>query len=139
PAQEAVGAVPLDEQLVILEAETGSGKTEAALWRFARLFKAGQVDGLYFALPTRAAAKQIHDRVHMAMRRLFGEDAPEPVLAVPGYFKTGEHEGQALPGWKVRWDDDDGADERRLLSRWAAESAKRYLAAAVAVGTVDQA
>jgi CRISPR-associated endonuclease/helicase Cas3 len=58
---------------------------------------------------------------------------------VPGYFKAGEHEGKALPGWKVRWDDDGGADERLLLSRWAAESAKRYLAAAVAVGTVDQA
>lgn len=139
PAQEAVGAVPLDEQLVILEAETGSGKTEAALWHFARLFEAGRVDSLYFALPTRAAAKQIHGRVHTAMQRLFGENAPESVLAVPGYFRVGEHAGQALPGWKVRWDDDDGADERCLLSRWAAESAKRYLAAAVAVGTVDQA
>src|SRR5690606_37045225 len=91
PAQEVVGAVPLDEQLVILEAETGSGKTEAALWRFARLFQAGRVDSLYFALPTRAAAKQIHGRVHLAMQRLFGEAAPEPVLAVPGYFRAGEH------------------------------------------------
>lgn len=139
PAQEAVGAVPLDEQLVILEAETGSGKTEAALWHFARLFEAQRVDSLYFALPTRAAAKQIFGRVHRAMQRLFGEDAPDPILAVPGYFRAGEHEGRALPGWKVRWDDDGGADERRLLSRWAAESTKRYLAAAVAVGTVDQA
>jgi len=139
PTQAAVGAFPLDEQLVILEAETGSGKTEAALWRFARLFEAGRVDSLYFALPTRAAAKQIHGRVHMAMQRLFGEGAPEPILAVPGYFRAGEHEGQALPGWKVRWDDDGGVEERILLSRWAAESTKRYLAAAVAVGTVDQA
>lgn len=139
PVQDAVGAVPLDEQLVILEAETGSGKTEAALWRFVRLFEAGRVDGLYFALPTRAAAKQIHGRIHKAMQRLFGENAPEPILAVPGYFKAGEHEGRALPGWKVLWDDDGGRDERRLLSRWAAENTKRYLAAAVAVGTVDQA
>lgn len=139
PAQEAVGSAPLDEQLIILEAETGSGKTEAALWHFARLLEAGRVDSLYFALPTHAAAKQIHGRVHLAMRRLFGDAAPEPVLAVPGYFKAGKHEGQALPGWKVRWDDDDGTDERRLLSRWAAESTKRYLAATVAVGTVDQA
>jgi len=58
---------------------------------------------------------------------------------VPGYFRAGEHEGQALPGWRVRWDDDGGADERRLLGRWAAENTKRYLAAMVAVGTVDQA
>ena len=139
PAQAAVGNVPLDEQLIILEAETGSGKTEAALWHFARLFEAGRVDSLYFALPTRAAAKQIHGRVHQAMQRLFGEAAPEPILAVPGYFRAGEHEGQALPGWKVRWDDDGGEEERRLLGRWAAENTKRYLAAMVAVGTVDQA
>ena len=41
--------------IVVLEAETGSGKTEAALWRFVKLFADGRVDGLYFALPTRVA------------------------------------------------------------------------------------
>ncbi|CAN5241050.1 CRISPR-associated helicase/endonuclease Cas3 [soil metagenome] len=139
PPQRLVGDYPVEEQLVILESETGSGKTEAALWRFARLFEAGKVDSLYFSLPTRAAAKQIHRRVHKAMRNLFGADAPEAVLAVPGYLMSGETQGKALPDWKVRWADDDGQDERRNLARWAAENAKRYLAATVAVGTVDQA
>nr|WP_264598674.1 CRISPR-associated helicase Cas3' [Rhodoblastus acidophilus] len=128
---------PLDDRLVILEAETGSGKTEAALWRFARLFEAGLVDALYFALPTRAAAIQIHGRVNRAMARLFGAGAPEAVLAVPGYIKAGDAPGQSLPDWRVRWD--DNPDEEKLLSRWAAESAKRSLAATIAVGTVDQA
>ena len=137
--QQLVGDYPLEELLVILEAETGSGKTEAALWRFARLFEAGLVDSLYFALPTRAAAIQIQRRVNDAMKRLFGGGAPETVLAVPGYLKAGEAEGRRLPDWEVRWDDDDGADEARLLARWAAESAKRALAATIAVGTVDQA
>ena len=137
--QQLVGDYPLEELLVILESETGSGKTEAALWRFARLFEAGRVDSLYFALPTRAAAIQIQRRVNDAMQRLFGEGAPEAVLAVPGYLKVGEAEGQKLPNWKVRWDDDDGADEAILLARWAAESVKRALAATIAVGTVDQA
>lgn len=137
--QQLVGAYPLETPLVILEAETGSGKTEAALWRFAQLFEAGLVDSLYFALPTRAAAIQIQQRVNDVMRRLFGNGAPETVLAVPGYLKAGEAEGQRLPDWKVRWDDDDGADEARLLARWAAESVKRALAATIAVGTVDQA
>lgn len=72
------------------------------------------------------------------MKRLFDGDAPEAVLVVPGYLKAGEAKGQRLPGWKVRWDD-DGTDEKRLLARWAAESAKRSLAAMIAVGTVDQA
>jgi CRISPR-associated endonuclease/helicase Cas3 len=56
---------------------------------------------------------------------------------VPGYLKSGETQGHSLPDWKVRWD--DNPDEAKLLARWAAESAKRYLAAAVAVGTIDQA
>ena len=139
PQQRLIGEFPLEEPLVILEAETGSGKTEAALWRFARLFEAGLVDSLYFALPTRAAAIQLHRRVNKMMGRLFDGGGPEAVLVVPGYFRTGDVEGQRLPGWQVRWDDDDGADEARLLARWAAESTKRALAATVAVGTVDQA
>lgn len=136
-AQATVGAWSLDDPLVILESETGSGKTEAALWRFARLFAAGKVEGLYFAVPTRAAARQLHGRVHAAMTALFGADAPQAVLAVPGYLKAGMHEGQALPQFQVLWD--DGPDERRRLARWAAENARRFLAAPVAVGTVDQA
>lgn len=138
PQQRLVGDYPLDEALIILEAETGSGKTESALWRFIQLFEAGRVDSLYFALPTRAAAIQLQGRVNRAMRRIFGTDAPEAVLAVPGYLIAGEAHGQALPGWEVRWDDDRGSDEQRILARWAAESAKRYLAATIAVGTVDQ-
>ncbi|GAB4178914.1 MAG: hypothetical protein Kow0020_14970 [Wenzhouxiangellaceae bacterium] len=42
-----------------------------------------------------------------------------------------------LPDASVRWTDE--ADQRRLERRWAAEHPKRFLAATVAVGTVDQA
>ena len=135
PAQAVAGAIGQEASLVILEAETGSGKTEAALWRFVQLFTAGKVSGLYFAVPTRAAARQLHGRVVEAMRRAFGEDAPEPVLAIPGMLCAGDSVGYRLPGWEVRWDDDSDVSPRR----WAAEHATRFLAATVAVGTVDQA
>ena len=138
PHQALVGASSLDENLLILEAETGSGKTEAALWRFVRLFEAGLVDSLYFALPTRAAAVQLHRRVHETMKRVFDDNAPETVLVVPGYLRAGDSDGRRLPKWEVRWDDDDGFDEKQLRARWAAESTKRSLAAMVGVGTVDQ-
>lgn len=49
--------------VALIEAETGSGKTEAALWRWLELRHRGEVDGLYFALPTRTAAVQLHARV----------------------------------------------------------------------------
>ena len=138
PIQQAAITVPLDERLVIIESETGSGKTEAALWRFAHLYQDGRVDGLYFALPTRAAASQMHGRITRFTDKLFPEGVgPEPVLAVPGYVRAGAATGKHLPNYKVWWDDhpDILTDSRR----WAAESAKRYLAAQIAVGTVDQA
>jgi CRISPR-associated endonuclease/helicase Cas3 len=137
--QQVVGSLPLDDQLVILEAETGSGKTEAAIWRYIRLMAAGCVDSLYFALPTRSAAIQLHRRVNNMLKNCWNGFAPEAILSVPGYLKSGEAEGIALPDWKVRWDDDGIAAEEILTSRWAAEGTKRYLTATVAVGTVDQA
>ncbi len=136
--QRAVAAAPLDERLLILESETGSGKTEAALLRYAALFKAGLVDGLYFAVPTRSAAMQLHRRVNAATQRLFPSDDPyEAVLAVPGYLRAGDVEGHPGPRWEAFWD--DRPDDRDLARRWAAESTRRFLAAQVAVGTVDQA
>ena len=138
--QQQTADLPLDEPLVIIESETGSGKTEAALWRFARMYKAGLVDGLYFALPTRSAATQIHGRVTRCVGKMFPEGhTPEPVLAVPGYLRSGAAAGKRLPHYEVEWDDQASAAAAVIRRRWAAESAKRYLAAQIAVGTVDQA
>ena len=136
--QKAATGTPLHEPLVIIESETGSGKTEAALWRFVRMYEKGLVDGLYFALPTRAAATQLHGRLTRFVERMFLEGkGPEPVLAVPGYVKAGDIAGHHLQNYEVWWEDHADASIRNR--RWAAESAKRYLAAQIAVGTVDQA
>ena len=138
PLQQAVAEAPLDCPLLILESETGSGKTEAAVWRFAKLWRAGLVDGLYFALPTRAAAKQLHERVNQALSRVFPPGSGlGTVLAIPGYLKVGDVTGQRVDRFQVEWHDD--ADEARHLARWSAESARKFLSAAAAVGTVDQA
>ena len=96
------------------------------------------MDGLYFALPTRAAATQLHARVARFMERLFPTgNPPETVLAVPGYLKSGNVAGHHLQNYEV-WGDDH-PDAAARFRRWAAESSKRYLAAQIAVGTVDQA
>lgn len=134
PAQRTVADVETSERLVILEAETGAGKTEAALWRFARLFEAGEVEALYFAVPTRAAARQLQTRVNDALKRMFADPAPEAILAIPGQVMAGEAQGHRLPEFRTRWDD----TENVRPARWAAEHATRFLAAQIAVGTVDQ-
>lgn len=120
-----------DGTLSILESATGSGKTEAALGRYARLLKEGLVDSMYFAVPTRAAAKQLHERVEKVRDAMFGTNHPPVHLAVPGYLKVDDVEGTRF-GWNVRWDEDVGA------RGWAAESSKRYMASPIAVGTIDQ-
>lgn len=138
PMQKKVPEVSLNEQLIIVESETGSGKTEAALLRFSKLYEEGFVDGAYFALPTRAAASQIFNRVRRFTESFFPiGNAPEPVLAVPGYLRVGEAKGSLLPRFEVIWDDKPDEEFRRR--RWSAESTKRFLAAQIAVGTVDQA
>lgn len=127
-----------DGDLVILESETGSGKTEAALGRYVQLFHAGLVDGMVFALPTRTAATQLHERIGKAVARAFPDEEARPpvVLAVPGYIRVDDAEGRRLPGFEVLWADD--LRERMRHRGWAAEHPKRYLAGAIVVGTIDQ-
>ncbi|EXJ14509.1 CRISPR-associated helicase/endonuclease Cas3 [Imhoffiella purpurea] len=136
PIQAAM-ADPALGPLLVLESETGSGKTEAALWRFVHLFQRGEVDSLYFALPTRVSASQVYERVLKAVNRLWPNEPPVAVRALPGYASADGQEPKALPDFQVLWlDDPSDAEAHR---RWAAESPKRFLAAPIAVGTIDQA
>jgi len=140
PIQELCASMPWTREggLTIIEAETGSGKTEAALIVFLRLFRAGLVDGMYFALPTRTAATEIHKRITSAIKKLFANNTSRPpvILAVPGYLRVDDRIGKPLAPFDVLWDDDD---RNRWRDRgWAAETPKRYLAGAVGVGTIDQ-
>ena len=138
PLQTAVADAPSDCPLLILESDTGSGKTEAAVWRFAKLWRAGVVDGLYFALPTRAAAQQLHQRVARALRHVFPAEAQfGTVLAIPGYLKVGEATGWRVGKYDIQWR--DNPEDAGHLARWSAESARKFLSATAAVGTVDQA
>lgn len=145
PLQRVVDTLRPDEEqtrLVIAESETGSGKTEAALDWFFRLFVAGKVDGMYFALPTRVAARELYGRVHKTITRWFPDPLARPVtvLAVPGYAQVdGLPPEQTLPEESIsnQWQDD--AALRLRERQWAAEHPKRFLAATIAVGTVDQA
>lgn len=130
-----------DNRLLIAESDTGSGKTEAALAWFFQLYADARVDGLYFALPTRVAARELYDRVLHAIAAAFEADhRPGPVLlAVPGYVKV---DGQAVAPLLASplgtlWD--DNAQDQRRERLWSAERPKRFLAAPVVVGTIDQA
>lgn len=127
---------------LILESETGSGKTEAALWYFVELFKAGKVDGMYFALPTRVAATQIFKRIERLVGAMFPDDLrPSVILAVPGQSRKVDSDVDncqfSINPQNDVWDTGELASGKYI--DWAAEHPKRYLSAQIAVGTIDQA
>jgi CRISPR-associated endonuclease/helicase Cas3 len=141
PLQEALASqleVGEATRLLLIESDTGSGKTEAALGWWMRLYAEGKVDGLYFALPTRVAARELYTRVLRAVECAFEtERRPGPVLlAAPGYVRVDGEPVLTDPSGAL-WDDDTEAKRRERL--WSAERPKRFLAAPVAVGTIDQA
>ena len=145
PLQEVVDRLDPDDpntHLAIAESETGSGKTEAALNWFCKLFTAGKVDSLYFALPTRVAARELYERINNTIRSWFPDPDCRPItlLAVPGYAQIDGHSVKKLiPDAETAnlWQDDREA--RDLERHWAGAMPKRFLAATVAVGTIDQA
>lgn len=118
--------------LTIIESETGSGKTEAAIDFFFQLRSRGLVDRLYFALPSRTSAAQIHGRVKDAVSKHLGRPTPV-ILAVPGYLtkEAAKTEAVGLPSGLGDSGDDD-------VESWFSSTSKKYLSAPVAVGTIDQ-
>ena len=108
--------------LFILEAPTGLGKTEAALYAAYRLIAEGHNRGVYFALPTRLTSNRVHERVGAFVRRAFGEEAGAQLV-----------HGQA-------WIADRTAGGEELLPGGAWFSPlKRSLLYPFGVGTIDQA
>ncbi|PSR20483.1 MAG: CRISPR-associated helicase/endonuclease Cas3 [Sulfobacillus acidophilus] len=132
-----------ETRLCVIESETGSGKTEAVLNWFCTLFAAGKVDSLYFALPTRVAAQELHQRVAATIERWFPDPTLRPltILAVPRYPdppNVPEASALPIPDGHTLWTEPDTPYEEDMRL-WAAERPKRFLAATVAVGTIDQA
>ncbi len=121
PAQIGTLKLPLDERLAVIEAPTGSGKTEAALIWASRLVEAGMVDGLYFAVPTRSAATELHSRIGRLMSTHHPALKGKIVRAIPGLLDT----DNSVPDYPAE--------------TWAVAAPKRTFAAPIAVGTIDQA
>jgi CRISPR-associated endonuclease/helicase Cas3 len=123
-AQISMLELPLTQRLVFLEAPTGSGKTEAACIWADRLVAADLVDGMYFAVPTRSAATELHSRIAGLMSRVHISLAGRIIRAVPGMLDTDKPPGI--------WDESS-------VPTWALGSTRKVMGAPVAVGTIDQA
>ncbi len=71
-----INDLPVEPGLLMVEADTGAGKTEFALAYASTLVHAGLADGIVFGLPTQATANGLFHRVGEASNLLFPDSVP---------------------------------------------------------------
>ena len=140
--------LPAGPALFLIEDETGSGKTEAALMLAHRLMASGAGDGLYVALPTMATANAMFERLAVAYRHLFGSEA-EPSLALAhgardmhAGFRDAMLQGGRREDSYARGRGSADASETTASSAcaaWIADDRRRAFLADAGAGTIDQA
>lgn len=126
---------PLEPGFTIIEAPTGSGKTEAALSYASRLLAGGLADGIIFALPTQATANAMLERLEEVATKLFPLGS-NIVLAHgkarynPAFINL---KNSAIPHTA------QGEDEALVqCARWLGTSRKRVFLGQIGVCTIDQ-
>ncbi len=132
--QLLVDALPAQGGLTIVEAPTGSGKTEAALAYAWRLLETGAADSVVFALPTQATANAMLTRAQAFAAQAYG--LANIVLAHGNRdLHTGFRQlvNAARPGTAQR-SEEAGVQ----CSTWLASSRKRVFLGQIGVCTVDQ-
>ncbi len=129
--------VPVDEPaLIIVEAEMGRGKTEAALSIAARFLARGIAEGLTLALPTMATSNAMFARVEEIVPRLYPARDVQLGLA---HGRASRHTRfQILVERGLRARDLDNPEASVACARWLLNK-KRILLAQIGVGTIDQA
>ncbi len=150
PMQNWAREVPLPAgpALFLIEDETGSGKTEAALMLAHRLMENGTADGLYIALPTMATANAMFDRLALACRHLFAPGT-KPSLALT-HGARGMHEGfREAMSHGGKFEDPYGPEHNAdspyettastACAAWIADDRRRAFLADAGAGTIDQA
>jgi CRISPR-associated endonuclease/helicase Cas3 len=134
--QVRIDGLPLGPGLTLIEAPTGTGKTEAALAYAWRLLEAGQAESIIFALPTQATANAMLKRAEFFASKAYPEGKGSVVLAhgkrelnpaferlvIAGHFQTAQGREEATA----------------QCTTWLAQSRKRVFLGQVGVCTVDQ-
>jgi CRISPR-associated endonuclease/helicase Cas3 len=120
--------------LALIEAPTGQGKTEAALYLCDRKIQRNQLRGMYIAMPSMATSNQMYGRTASFLDKRFPHDIINLQLAHSQAQWTGSQTENQL--------DSIGQDAQEEFQHIAAMAwflpKKKTLLAPFGVGTVDQ-
>ena len=125
--------------LLIIEAQMGVGKTEAALAAAELFANRCQAGGLFFGLPTQATANGIFDRLRDWVETQ-SEDMVHSIRLAHGMAELNEDYRQLFPGRAVTEEDADRRNDPEsgvLVHRWF-QGNRQALLADFVIGTVDQ-
>lgn len=125
PLQKVLLESSIDERIYTLEADTGSGKTEASIILFERLLYSGLVDGMTFLVPTRSAASELYNRIENIITNLHPEVKGKVVRGIPGNQTVDPSISIFDEDWNKR--------------PWVIGGSHKLFCAPVSVGTIDQA
>lgn len=142
-------SLPQGPALFMVEDETGSGKTEAALMLAHRLIVSSRAEGLYIALPTMATANAMFGRLDTAYQALFSQTATPSLALVHGArdLHAGFREATlSAARWEASYGAVGGAGEEgsdipasTMCATWIADDRRRAFLADAGAGTIDQA
>lgn len=118
--QKAISGIVDGPGVYIVEAATGDGKTETALWSAYNLMQKKGCRGAYFALPTRVTSNRMHERVLRWVEKISPNGTYPRVI-------HGQVEYKNLPQSKLL----------SFGSYWFSSN-RRALLERINVGTVDQ-
>lgn len=130
--QVLVDALPLEPGVTLIEAPTGSGKTETALAYAWRLIDNNLSDSIVFALPTQATANAMLERMTLLAECLFSR--PNLILAHGNArfnhgFQAIKQQGHNAQGNEEAW---------AQCCEWLSLSNKRVFLGQIGVCTIDQ-
>lgn len=133
--QLLVDQLPIEQGLTLIEAPTGSGKTEIALAYAWRLLDAGLADSIIFALPTQATANAMLKRLEDIAPLLF-QNQPNLVLA-HGKAAFNDDFWKIKESYRARTE--QGSEEAKVqCAQWLSSSRKRVFLGQIGVCTIDQ-
>jgi len=133
--QTLVDEFPLERGLTIIEAPTGSGKTETALAYAWRMLDKGLADSIIFALPTQATANAMLKRLEASAPLIFDEQSN--LVLAHGKAAFNEDFWQLKQACQQRTE--QGKEEARVqCGQWLSSSRKRVFLGQIGVCTIDQ-